>query len=89
MEAFHYRYHPLARRMQEVVAGEIGAMRYMEATLCFPLPRFRHPLLLGPRRRGHHGRGLLCDQLVRLLGPGEPEVRARRARLLAPGVDRA
>src|SRR5690348_6622095 len=38
MEAFHYRYHPLAARMQEIVtSGELGAIRRIEASLCFPL----------------------------------------------------
>jgi len=40
MEAFHFRYHPLARRMQQIVAGELGELRHVEAALCFPLPRF-------------------------------------------------
>ncbi len=48
MEAFHYRYHPLARRMDEIVngtGGELGAVRHIEVTLCFPqlpaVPRSR------------------------------------------------
>ena len=41
MEAFHYRYHPLAHRMREVVAsGELGTIRRVETALCFPLPKF-------------------------------------------------
>src|SRR6266566_2715422 len=54
MEAFHYRYHPLAWRMLEIVAGpggtattngrgrggELGEIRHVEAALCFPEPRF-------------------------------------------------
>src|SRR5215813_5752415 len=41
MEAFHYRYHPLARRAREILdAGEIGRLRHVETWLCFPLPRF-------------------------------------------------
>src|SRR5579885_2460104 len=32
MEAFHYRYHPLFARMQAILAaGEIGAVRHLEA----------------------------------------------------------
>src|SRR6266566_799482 len=52
MEAFHYRYHPLARRMDEIVngtGGELGAVRHIEVTLCFPIGdasdiRFRYEL---------------------------------------------
>jgi predicted dehydrogenase len=41
MEAFHWRYHPLAQRMIDVVgAGELGEIRRIEASLVFPLPRW-------------------------------------------------
>jgi len=41
MEAFHYRYHPLAHRMREIVeSGELGPIRRVETALCFPLPKF-------------------------------------------------
>ena len=39
-EAFHYRYHPLAHRMREIVeSGELGRLRVIEAWLCAPIPR--------------------------------------------------
>src|SRR5262249_7434716 len=42
MEAFHWRYHPMAARMLEVIAsGELGDVRRIEAALCFPLPMFK------------------------------------------------
>src|SRR5712671_2863580 len=38
MEAFHYRYHPLAQRMREIVeSDELGKIRRVETSLCFPL----------------------------------------------------
>ena len=41
MEAFHYRYHPLAHRMRSIVdSGELGTVRRIETSLCFPLPKF-------------------------------------------------
>src|SRR5690242_7541131 len=40
MEAFHYRYHPLFGRLRTIIAaGEIGAVRHLEATFCIPLLR--------------------------------------------------
>ena len=40
VEAFHYRYHPLAARMQEIVdAGELGASRHIEARHVHPAAR--------------------------------------------------
>jgi predicted dehydrogenase len=96
MEAFHYRYHPLARRMQEIVRGgpegpgEIGPLRYLEASLCFPLPRFSdirysYDLAGGATMDA----GCYAVNCLRMLGPGEPEVLTARARLLRPDVDRA
>src|SRR2546428_55411 len=41
MEAFHYRYHPMARRMEDVVhSGELGAIERVDTAMCFPLPLF-------------------------------------------------
>jgi predicted dehydrogenase len=35
MEAFHWRYHPLAERMLEIVhGGELGKVRRLEAVFC-------------------------------------------------------
>src|SRR5687768_7273299 len=41
MEAFHYRYHPLAVRVDEIMrSGVLGPLRHVEASVCFPLPMF-------------------------------------------------
>ena len=38
MEAFHWRYHPLATRMLEIVnGGQLGRVRHIETWMCFPL----------------------------------------------------
>jgi predicted dehydrogenase len=98
MEAFHYRYHPLAQRMQEVVLGqtadagegELGPLRYLEASLCFPLPRFsdiRYSYDLAGGATMHAG--CYAINWLRMLGPGEPEVVAAGAKLQSPDVDRA
>lgn len=91
MEAFHYRYHPLAARMAEIVgSGELGALRSVEASFCFPLPRFADI-----RYRFDLAGGALMDagcyavHMVRLLGGGEPEVVAAQAKLRDDKVDRA
>ncbi len=40
MEAFHYRYHPLAARMKAIIdSGELGTVRRIETRVCFPLLR--------------------------------------------------
>jgi predicted dehydrogenase len=91
MEAFHYRYHPLARRMQDVVSsGEIGPLRYLEASLCFPLPRFSdirycYDLAGGATMDA----GCYAINWLRMIGPGEPEVLSAQAKLHGPDVDRA
>jgi predicted dehydrogenase len=93
MEAFHYRYHPLARRMTELVhSGELGRIQRVETAMCFPLPRFsdiRYDFSLAG--------GALMDagcyavHALRLLAPGEPEVTAAQALTMRrdPRVDRA
>ena len=104
MEAFHYRYHPLARRMREIVAGqddaggageparagELGELRHVEASLCMPLPRFSDiRYQFGLAGGAMMDTGCYAVNCIRLLGPGEPEVVSARARLHGPDVDRA
>jgi predicted dehydrogenase len=53
IEAFHYRYHPLALRMKPIVdSGELGRVRHLEASFCITIPepgniRFRYDLAGG------------------------------------------
>jgi predicted dehydrogenase len=90
VEAFHYRYHPLAARLQEILrSGELGTIRYVEASMCVPVPRpwdIRFDLTLG----GGAGMDVGCYavNLVRFIAEAEPEVVGAQARLVRPGVDR-
>ena len=91
MEAFHYRYHPLARRMREIVAGpgELGELRHVEASLCIPLPRISDiRYQFGLAGGATMDTGCYAINCIRLLGPGEPTVVSARARLHGPDVDR-
>ncbi len=39
VEAFHWRYHPLARRMLDVMeSGVLGKLRHIETWMCIPIP---------------------------------------------------
>ena len=41
MAAFHYRYHPFALRVEEIIAsGELGKLERVEPPVCFWLPKF-------------------------------------------------
>ncbi len=41
MEAFHYRYHPFAARLEEICrSGELGTLRHVETWMNIPLPLF-------------------------------------------------
>lgn len=90
-EAFHYRYHPLAERMRFIShSGELGTIREVHTSMCFPLPKFsdiRYDYALGGGAMMDAG----CYALhcLRLLGPGEPEVVSAAAKLKSPTVDRA
>ena len=91
MEAFHWRYHPLAQRMVEIIgSGELGTLRHVGMSLCFPLPKFSDI-----RYQYDLGGGALMDagcytvHIVRTLGGEEPEVVRAEAKLHSPDVDRA
>lgn len=90
MEAFHYRYHPLAARMKEIVtSGELGALRLIEAWLCFPLfsrrdIRYNLSLAGGATMDA----GSYTINVLRFLAGEEPEVMQAVARLASPEVDR-
>jgi predicted dehydrogenase len=91
MEAFHWRYHPLAARLLAILAsGELGELRHVEARLCAPLLkpgdiRYRGDLAGGAAM----DMGCYCVSIVRALGGAEPRVVSARAKLSSPGVDRA
>ncbi|MFG3618765.1 Gfo/Idh/MocA family protein [Nocardia sp. NPDC047654] len=91
MEAFHYRYHPMTRRAEEIIAsGELGELVRVDTAMCFPLPRFsdiRYDYALAG--------GALMDagcyavHMARVFGGEDPEVVAATAKLRGPHIDRA
>jgi predicted dehydrogenase len=90
MEAFHWRYHPLASRMVDIVrSGELGAVQHIESSFCFPLLsrkdiRWQLNLAGGALMDA----GCYAIHIVRTLAAAEPRVKAARAKLRSPGVDR-
>jgi predicted dehydrogenase len=93
MEAFHYRYHPLARRMAELVGDEeLGTVLRVDAAMCFPLPRFSdirydYDLAGGALMDA----GCYAVHALRLLAPADPHVTGAQALKLRRDrrVDRA
>jgi predicted dehydrogenase len=91
VEAFHYRYHPLAQRMSEIVAsGELGKVEHIEAWLCAPILnksdiRYRADLAGGAMM----DMGAYVVNMARFLAGGEPTVTAARATLHTADIDRA
>lgn len=91
MEAFHWRYHPLARRMVEIIdSGELGTLQRVEAAFCFPLIsrkdiRWQLSLAGGAMMDA----GCYAVHMVRTLAGTEPTVTEATALLRSPGVDRA
>jgi predicted dehydrogenase len=90
MEAFHYQYHPLARRMVEIVqSGELGNVSNIDINFAAPLARkgdIRYQLDLAGGAT--MDMGCYPISLLRLLTPG-PRVTQAAAKLSSPGVDRA
>jgi predicted dehydrogenase len=91
VEAFHWRYHPLAARMKEIVdGGALGAVRHIEAHLCLPMLRpgdirYRYGLGGGATMDV----GCYTISILRYLAGAEPEVERAEAALSSPQVDRA
>jgi predicted dehydrogenase len=91
MEAFHYRYHPLALRVEQIVAsGELGKLERVEAALCFPLPKFsdiryNYSLAGGATMDA----GCYAVHMARTFGGSTPEVVSAQAKLRDPQIDRA
>ncbi len=76
VEAFHWRYHPLAKRVKELLAsGAIGAPRHYEATLAFPIGLMKNDIRWSFELAG----GALMDagcytvSMVRHMSEAEPE----------------
>ena len=90
MEAFHWRYHPLAARMLDIVqGGALGRVERIETNMCVPL------ILPGNIRYDYAlGGGAMMDtgcyavSMLRHLAGAEPEVTSAEARLSSPRVDR-
>jgi predicted dehydrogenase len=91
MEAFHYRYHPLALRTEQILAsGALGKLQRVEASLCFPLPKFsdiryNYALAGGALMDA----GCYAVHMVRTFGGSTPEVVSAEAKLRDPQIDRA
>ncbi|OBI49338.1 Gfo/Idh/MocA family protein [Mycobacterium sp. E796] len=90
MEAFHYRYHPCAARVEEIIAsGELGKLVRVEGHWCFWMPKFSHN-----RYNYSLAGGALMDlgcyavDMVRRFGGSTPEVVSAHAKLRGPEVDR-
>jgi predicted dehydrogenase len=90
MEAFHYQYHPFAKRLVEIVrSGELGNVTNIDVSFSAPLwkkgdIRYQLPLAGGATM----DMGCYPVSLLRLLAPG-PRVISAEAKLSSPGVDRA
>jgi len=90
MEAFHWRYHPLAERMKAIVdSGELGTVRHLEAWMCIPLPFFRDIRYQWSLAGGATmDLGCYCIDELRFLAGDEPEVTSAKARVRDPQIDR-
>jgi predicted dehydrogenase len=90
MEAFHYRYHPLARRVREILdSGVIGPIKRVETRMVIPLPvpgdiRWNLALAGGSTM----DMGCYAVHQLRMMAGAEPTVLSATAKLLSPGIDR-
>jgi predicted dehydrogenase len=90
MEAFHFRHHPLAKRVEAIVrSGEIGPVRHVIAHMCIPIVersniRFRFDLAGGAAMDV----GCYVVNFARMVAGAEPEVERVRVKLASPQVDR-
>jgi predicted dehydrogenase len=90
MEAFHYRYHPVAEQLRSIAqSGELGELRRIDTSMCIPLPlpndiRYRYDLAGGAGMDV----GCYATHMNRLVAGAEPRVVRAEAKLARPDVDR-
>ena len=92
MEAFHWRYHPLAESLRDIVnSGELGTIQHIATSMCIPLPlrndiRFKWSLAGGSVMDV----GCYAIHKNRTLAGEEPTVVSARAKTLRrePKIDR-
>src|SRR5687767_4803998 len=94
VEGFHYLYHPVNRRLHELLAsGDLGELVHVETTLEIPDPGPRDPrwslALAGGATMDLGCYSLHAQRVLAPWGGGEPELVAARAgeRPGEPGVD--
>ncbi|ORB61074.1 Gfo/Idh/MocA family protein [Mycolicibacterium tusciae] len=91
MEAFHYCYHPLSLRAEQIIAsGELGKLKRVEVALCMLLPKFsdiRYNYALAGGATMDVG--CYAVHMARTFGGSTPEVVSAQAKLRDPQVDRA
>ena len=91
IEAFHYRYHPLAVQAREIVrSGELGAVQHIDAEFCTPSVRphnirFRYDLAGGATM----DLGCYAIDMIRFLSGEELTVVDAQAKTASPQIDRA
>jgi predicted dehydrogenase len=94
MEAMHYRYHPLISmigdRLRQIGGTSGAGIRHLQCNVSFPLDglgdiRYVYGLGGGATMDA----GCYALDMLRLLGPGEPEVVSALATEQVPDVDRA
>jgi predicted dehydrogenase len=89
MEAFHYRFHPLFSRAQQLLT-EIGQVIHVDAAFSFPVLRIQHKNLYNPKLC----RGSLMDlgtypiHLVRTMLAEEPNVKGAKGDFMKNGTER-
>jgi predicted dehydrogenase len=91
MEAFHYRYHPLVRAAEEVIAsGELGTLIRVETAMCFPLLKFSDIRYdYGLAGGALMDAGSYAVHMARVFGGDNPQVVSAQAKLHSPDIDRA
>ncbi|GAA2567819.1 MULTISPECIES: Gfo/Idh/MocA family protein [Streptomyces] len=94
MEAFHYLFHPVTRRLHELLSsGELGELRHVDALVAIPAPDADDPRWSLPLAGGAlMDLGCYSLHALRMLAPwagGAPRLLSARAgeRAGAPGVD--
>ncbi|MFM9962512.1 MAG: Gfo/Idh/MocA family protein [Planctomycetaceae bacterium] len=90
IEAFHFRYHPLAARLQQIVtSGELGTIQHLEAKFCVFIPGKKKDIRFAYATGGGACMDVGCYavNVCRFLAGSEPVVASASARLIQPEVD--